>query len=120
MDIEDFKKRVDWKSKDKYTVANQLVRQRVFDGMTRYLAGGLKSLGSYVARSKPMNLYQATKDMAEQVVLPFQTKQQIFIVTCSSILRESFLFLVTLNWVEPLLRDWLSADLKSAVPGTLS
>jgi hypothetical protein len=66
MDIEDFKKKVDWKSKDKYTLANQLVRQRLFDGMTRYRAGGLKSLGSYVDRSKPMNLYQATKDMVDK------------------------------------------------------
>ena len=66
MDIEDFKKKVDWKSKDKYALANQLVRQRLFDGMTRYLAGGLKSLGSYVDRSKPMNLYQATKDMVDK------------------------------------------------------
>ena len=66
IDIEDFKKKVDWKSKDKYALANQLVRQRLFEGMTRYRAGGLKSLGSYVDRSKPMNLYQATKDMVDK------------------------------------------------------
>ena len=66
MDIEDFKKKVDWKSKDKYALANQLVRQRLFDGTTRYLAGGLKSLGSYVDRSKPLNLYQATKEMVDK------------------------------------------------------
>jgi phosphate:Na+ symporter len=35
-------------------------------------------------------------------------------------LSIALLFLVTLNWVEPLLRYWLSADLKSAVPGTVS
>src|SRR5262245_8229006 len=66
IDIEDFKKKVDWKSKDKQTLANQLVRQRLFDGVTRYRAGGLKSLGSYVDRSKPMNLYQTMKDMVDK------------------------------------------------------
>jgi len=65
-DIVDFKKRVDWKSKDKYAQANQLMRQRFFEGMTRYVAGGLKSLGSYTDRSKPLNLYQATKDMVDR------------------------------------------------------
>jgi hypothetical protein len=66
INIEDFKRKVDWKSKDKYALANQLVRQRLFEGMTRYLAGGLKSLGSYVDRSKPLNLYQATKGMVDK------------------------------------------------------
>jgi hypothetical protein len=66
MDIEGLKAKIDWKSKDKYALANQEVRQRVFDGMTRYQSGGLKSLGSYVDRSKPLNLYQATKDMVDK------------------------------------------------------
>jgi hypothetical protein len=65
-DIVDFKKKVDWKSKDKYAQANQLARQKIYEGMARYLAGGLKSLGSYTDRSKPLNLYQATKDMVDR------------------------------------------------------
>jgi hypothetical protein len=65
-DIVDFRKKVDWKSKDKYALANQLVRQRLYEGMTRYMAGGLKALGSYQDQSKPMNLYQATKDMVDR------------------------------------------------------
>jgi hypothetical protein len=64
--IEDFKKKVDWKSKDKYTLANQLARQRLYEGMTRYMSGGLKALGSYEDRSKPLNLYQATKAMVDE------------------------------------------------------
>jgi hypothetical protein len=65
-DVLDFQKRVDWKSKDKYTQANQLARQLIYEGMTHYLAGGLKALGSYHDRSKPLNLYQATKDMVDR------------------------------------------------------
>ena len=65
-DIVGFKKRVNWKAKDKYAQANQLVRQRIYEGMTRYQAGGLKSLGSYTDRSKPLNLYHATKDMVDR------------------------------------------------------
>ena len=66
IDIEGLKQKIDWKSQNKYALANQEVRQRLFDGMTRYMSGGLKSLGSYVDRSKPLNLYQATKDMADK------------------------------------------------------
>jgi hypothetical protein len=65
-DIVDFKKKVKWKSKDKYAQANQLLRQRIYEGMTRYMAGGLKALGSYTDRSTPLNLYQATKDMVDR------------------------------------------------------
>jgi len=65
-DIVGFKKRVNWKAKDKYAQANQILRQRIYEGMTRYQAGGLKSLGSYTDRSKPLNLYQATKDMVDR------------------------------------------------------
>jgi hypothetical protein len=65
-DVVAFQKAVKWKSKDKYAQANQLLRQRMYEGMTRYLAGGLKSLGSYTDRSKPLNLYQATKDMVDR------------------------------------------------------
>jgi hypothetical protein len=65
-DIVDFQKKVDWKSKEKYALANQLLRQRIYEGMTRYLSGGLKSLGSYTDRAKPLNLYEATKEMVDQ------------------------------------------------------
>jgi len=65
-DIVDFQKKVDWKSKEKYALANQLLRQRIYEGMTRYLSGGLKSLGCYTDRAKPLNLYEATKEMVDR------------------------------------------------------
>ena len=46
-DIGIFQKKVDWKSPNRYVQANQLLRQQVVDGLTHYMAGGLKSLGSY-------------------------------------------------------------------------
>ena len=64
-DIQVFQSKVNWNSPDKYVQANQLLRQRVTDGMTLYMKGGLKSLGSYRDREKPFNLYQATKDMID-------------------------------------------------------
>lgn len=64
-DIELFQKRVDWKNPNKYVQANQILRQRVTDGMTHYMSGGLKSFGSYRDREKPLNLYEATKDMVD-------------------------------------------------------
>jgi hypothetical protein len=43
------------------------------------MTGGLKSLGSYVDRSKPMNLYQATKDMVDKsYYLPQDKAQDIY------------------------------------------
>jgi hypothetical protein len=62
----DFQNRVDWKSIDKYAQANQLMRQRIYEGMTRYMSGGLKSLGSYHDRSKPLALYEATKEVVDR------------------------------------------------------
>jgi hypothetical protein len=41
------------------------MRERLYQGMTQYLSGGLKALGSYRDRSKPLNLYQATKEMVD-------------------------------------------------------
>ena len=41
------------------------LRQGVTGGMTQYMAGGLKSFGSYRDRKPPFNLYQATKDMVD-------------------------------------------------------
>jgi hypothetical protein len=64
-DIGVFQKKVDWTSTDKYTQANQVLRQRVTDGMTQYMTGGLKAFGSYRDREKAFNLYQATKDMVD-------------------------------------------------------
>jgi hypothetical protein len=64
-DLEVFQKKVDWSSSNKYVQANALLRQRVLDGMTTYLTGGLKAFGSYRDRQKPFNLYQATKDMVD-------------------------------------------------------
>jgi hypothetical protein len=65
-DILSFQKKVDWQSKDKYSQANKLVRQQIYEGMTHYMSGGLKALGSYHDRSKLLNLYQATKDMVDR------------------------------------------------------
>jgi hypothetical protein len=64
-DIGVFQKKVDWNSSNKYVQANAVLRQRVVDGMTTYVTGGLKAFGSYRDRQKPLNLYQATKDMVD-------------------------------------------------------
>lgn len=64
-DIGVFQKKVNWNAPNKYNQAHQILRQRITDGMTLYLSGGLKSFGSYRDREKPFNLYQATKDMVD-------------------------------------------------------
>lgn len=64
-DIEAFQKKIDWNSPNKYIQANQALRQRALEGMTAYMAGGLKAFGNYRDRQKPLNLYQATKDMVD-------------------------------------------------------
>ncbi|MGH9720384.1 MAG: hypothetical protein ACRD8O_09240 [Bryobacteraceae bacterium] len=64
-DIEAFQKKVDWDSANKYVQANGVLRQRVLDGLTTYMTGGLKAFGSYRDRQKPLNLYQATKEMVD-------------------------------------------------------
>src|SRR6266542_562412 len=51
-DIADIQKKIDWKAKDKYAQAHAVLRQRVLDGMTTYLASGLKAFGSYRDREK--------------------------------------------------------------------
>lgn len=56
---------VDWKSPGRYDQVNRIVRQKFFDGMTRYQQGGLKALGTYRDRSNPLNLYDATKSMID-------------------------------------------------------
>jgi len=64
-DLPELQKRIDWNSKDKYVLANQMLRQRVTDGMATYLKGGLKAFGSYRDREKPFSLYQAIKGMID-------------------------------------------------------
>ncbi|MEO7651917.1 MAG: hypothetical protein ABIZ80_15745 [Bryobacteraceae bacterium] len=64
-DLTAFQKKVDWSSPNRYVQANSILRQRVTDGLTQYMTGGLKSFGSYRDREKPFNLYQATKDMVD-------------------------------------------------------
>jgi hypothetical protein len=56
----DLQNRVDWKSKDHYQQVNSLVREKIFQGMSIYMKDGLKPLGSYRDREKPLNLYEAT------------------------------------------------------------
>ena len=58
--------KINWNSPDRYTQANQLVRERLVQSMTQYLSGGLKSFGDYRDRENPLNLYQATKDMVDR------------------------------------------------------
>jgi hypothetical protein len=60
------KAKINWKSPDRYNQMNQLVREALNQGMTKYLAGGLKELGTYRDMGKPLNLYQATKDMVDR------------------------------------------------------
>jgi hypothetical protein len=64
-DIIAFQKQIDWNAIDKYDQVNKLFRQRVYDGVTKYISGGLKTMGSYTDREKPFNLYQNMKSMLE-------------------------------------------------------
>jgi len=78
-DIQEFQKKTDWNSANKYTQTNQVLRQRVLDGMTTYLGGGLRALGSYRDRQKPLNLYEATKEMVDSsFYLPQDRAQGIY------------------------------------------
>jgi hypothetical protein len=65
INIEQFQKQVNWKAPDKYAQANKLFRDRLYQGMDAYLKGGLKAIGSYRDREKPLNLYAATKGMID-------------------------------------------------------
>lgn len=65
INIAQFQKQVNWSTPDKYAQANKLFRQRLYHAMNDYLKGGLKSLGSYEDRTKPLNLYEATKSMID-------------------------------------------------------
>jgi hypothetical protein len=64
-DLEAFQKKVDWNAPNKYALANAFLRARVVDGLNTYMSGGLRGLGSYRDRSKPLNLYDATKAMVD-------------------------------------------------------
>ena len=64
--LAEFQKRVDWKSKNKYDQANKIERERLNQAMTVYMEHGLKPLGSYRDREKPLNLYGATKSMINE------------------------------------------------------
>jgi hypothetical protein len=64
-DIEGFRKQIKWGSPDQYDQANKVGRQRLFDLMQRYQAGGLKSFGNYEDRGKPFNRFTETKAMLD-------------------------------------------------------
>ena len=64
-DIVAFQKQINWNAIDKYDQVNKLFRQRVYDGVTKYISGGLKAFGSYTDREKPFNLYDNMKSMLE-------------------------------------------------------
>ena len=63
--VEDLQKRVDWKSPNRYEQVNQIVREKIYQGMVTYQKDGLKGLGSYKDRQQPMSLYAATKAMID-------------------------------------------------------
>jgi hypothetical protein len=63
--VAETQKAIDWKSKDKYDQVNRLVRDKLYQGMTIYLKDGLKALGNYRDREKPLSLYEATKSMID-------------------------------------------------------
>jgi hypothetical protein len=58
-------KQVNWNAPDKYAQANRFLREKIYEGMNEYLSGGLKPFGSYRDRTKPLNVYEATKSMID-------------------------------------------------------
>jgi hypothetical protein len=64
-DVAAFQKQINWNSKDKYGQVNKLARQRIYEGVTKYISGGLKALGSYTDREKPFDLYENMKSMLD-------------------------------------------------------
>jgi hypothetical protein len=64
-DVTAFQKQINWRSRDRYDQFNKLARQRIFDGLAKYMAGGLKALGSYTDHEKPFNLYENMKSMLD-------------------------------------------------------
>ena len=65
MNIEEFQRQVNWNAPNKYAEANAKIRARVFEGVDRYMKGGLRAMGSYRDRSNPLNLYRSMKDMVD-------------------------------------------------------
>ena len=74
INVEEFQKKVNWKSADRYTQANNIIRENILKGMEAYLKGGLQSIGSYRDRSKPLNMYEATKYMIDSSFFLSQDK----------------------------------------------
>ncbi len=64
-DVASFQKQIDWNSSNKYDRANNLARQHIYQGLTKYVSGGLKALGSYTDRDRAFNLYQNMKSMLD-------------------------------------------------------
>jgi hypothetical protein len=64
-DVQAFQKQIDWNSPGRYDQANKLAQQRLYEGMTKYISGGLKDFGSYTDRSRPYNVYENMKAMVD-------------------------------------------------------
>jgi hypothetical protein len=64
-DVERFQKLVNWNAPGKYAQANKAARETLYQGINLYLSGGLKAWGSYRDRTKPLNIYEATRSMID-------------------------------------------------------
>jgi hypothetical protein len=64
-DVTSFQKQINWSSKDRYDQFNKLARKRIYEGVTKYISGGLKALGSYTDREQPFDLYENMKSMLD-------------------------------------------------------
>jgi hypothetical protein len=64
-DVAAFQKRINWNSKGRYDQFNKFARQRICEGLAKYMSGGLKALGSYTDHEKPFNLYENMKSMLD-------------------------------------------------------
>lgn len=64
-DVDPFKNQINWNSNEKYEQFNKLARKRIYEGMKRYMSGGLRALGSYTDRENPFNLYENMKSMLD-------------------------------------------------------
>ena len=70
---------VNWKSPDRYDQVNRIFRERIYRGMTGYMKGGLRTLGSYRDRQAPLDLYEATKTtLASSYYLPPQSGSAVY------------------------------------------
>lgn len=65
VNLADLQKRVNWQASDRDEQANKVIRQRIYEGVETYMKDGLKGLGSYRDRQKPLNLFEATKSMID-------------------------------------------------------